>query len=105
MNAAHNDFLQVLAETGAIGFGLVVWFLIIVYRKGMQNLYCLGELQPATLAALIAIAGLMVHSFFDFNLHIPANASLFDVLCSTASGPSAAHNRVRVRTLTQQMDR
>jgi hypothetical protein len=34
-----------------------------------------------TLAALLGVTGILVHSFVDFNLQIPANAALFYVLC------------------------
>src|SRR5581483_10519470 len=27
VNAAHNDFLQLLAETGLVGFAIMIWFL------------------------------------------------------------------------------
>ena len=35
-----------------------------------------------TVAALLGCIGILVHSFLDFNLHIPANAVLFYVLCA-----------------------
>ena len=37
------------------------------------------------LAALLGVTGILVHSFMDFNLQIPANAALFFVLCVVAS--------------------
>jgi predicted nucleic acid-binding protein len=37
-------------------------------------------------AALIGCTGLLIHSFGDFNMQIPANASLFFVLAAVASG-------------------
>jgi O-antigen ligase len=97
MNAAHNDFAQLLSEMGIAGFGLMVWFLVLVYRRGLRNLYCSGELQPAVLVALTGSTGLLAHSFFDFNLHIPANAALFYVLCWTATAEPVLRNRVRVQ--------
>ena len=41
------------------------------------------------LAALTGVSGIVVHSLFDFNLHIPANAALFYVLCVIAAGEVA----------------
>jgi len=37
------------------------------------------------LGAAIGCCGLLVHSFFDFNLHIPANAAWFAVLAGLAT--------------------
>ena len=34
------------------------------------------------LAAMLGVTGILVHSFVDFNLQIPANAALFYVLCA-----------------------
>src|SRR5439155_15560712 len=39
---------------------------------------------PIRLGAAIGCCGLLVHSFFDFNLHIPANAAWFAVLAGLA---------------------
>src|SRR5581483_11682792 len=87
VNAAHNDYVQVLVETGLIGFAAVVWFIVEVYRGGLRNLDGWnGDWSRALgLAALIGCTGLLVHSFFDFNLQIPANACVFYFLCAVAT--------------------
>jgi O-antigen ligase len=87
VNAAHDDYVQALAETGVIGFAAVVWFLVEVYRAGLRNLDgWRGDYARALgLAALVGCTGLLVHSFFDFNLQIPANACMFYFLCAIAA--------------------
>lgn len=84
---AHNDYLQVLAETGALGFATVLWFLITLFRAARKKL---KHSPPdtnsvVTLAAVLGISGILVHSLVDFNLQIPANAALFYVLCVVAA--------------------
>jgi len=37
------------------------------------------------LGAAIGCCGLLLHSFFDFNLHIPANAAWFATLAALAT--------------------
>jgi hypothetical protein len=50
-----------------------------------------------TVAALLGCVGILVHSFVDFNLQIPANAALFYVLCAmAASAPLQESQRRRV---------
>ena len=38
MNAAHNDYLQALVETGAVGFACVVWFIAVLYRQAFKQI-------------------------------------------------------------------
>jgi O-antigen ligase len=83
---AHNDYLQLLVEMGAIGFAVLLWFLLTLFRSALKKLkhWPPGINTAATLAATLGATGILVHSFVDFNLHIPANAALFYVLCVLA---------------------
>jgi O-antigen ligase/Flp pilus assembly protein TadD len=95
----HNDYLQLLAEYGAIGLILGLVFLGVHLVYGLKALnYFVTErpiaryrLQSDALAlnigALSAAAIYVVHSIFDFNLHIPANALLLAFVFGTLANP------------------
>ena len=87
VNEAHNDYLQLLVETGLAGFGIAIWFLVVVFRQAAGKLKHWTETATGamTVAALLGCVGILVHSFLDFNLQIPANAALFYVLCAIAA--------------------
>ena len=91
INHAHNDYLELLSETGLIGAGLIVWFLVLVYRNASKQLRPGAKTSDSVLIAVLAgITGLLVHSLVDFNFHIPANAALFLVMSAIAVTASAA---------------
>jgi O-antigen ligase len=92
VNQAHNDYLQLLVETGLAGFAIAIWFLALVFRGAVRKLKNLTKSDgnetasgALTLAALLGCVGILVHSFFDFNLQVPANAALFYFLCAIAA--------------------
>jgi O-antigen ligase len=86
VNQAHNDYLQALVETGILGFICVLWFIVSLYRRGIRNFRVGSRLATTSaLASLVGCTGILVHSFSDFNLHIPANAAVFYVLCGVAT--------------------
>jgi O-antigen ligase len=90
INQAHNDVAQTFVETGIVGGAAMVWFVWAMFRSGLQRRRTRGFFaDSARLAALVGCTGLLVHSFFDFNLHIPANAALFLVLAAVAAQPRA----------------
>lgn len=108
LSEAHNDYLQVLADTGIVGGTLAIWFLLTL---------CLatGRLLNAKDARLQAVGsglgggvfGLMIHSLFDFNLQILSNALLFLVLAaiiSTVAATVPVALRARVRLPRQEAD-
>ena len=84
----HNDYLQLLAEYGLIGAAGFILFLGAHLRSGWNNLRHLAGQQGAIpslvssnrlalqIGALCALGAYIVHSIFDFNLHIPANVLL-----------------------------
>jgi len=74
---------------GLLGFGTMVWFLIVLYRRALGKIgNWMSEVSGAvTLACTLGFTGILVHSLFDFNLQIPANAALFYVLCTIAAAP------------------
>jgi O-antigen ligase len=87
VDEAHNDYLQLLAETGLIGFGIMIWFLIATIRPALRKTpKWPSDLNGAVaLAATLGVSGILVHSLVDFNLHIPANAALSYALCTIAA--------------------
>lgn len=100
VNQAHNDYLQFLVETGLAGVAVALWFLTLMARRAVRKLKNWTETPNGVLTAgcLLGVLGILVHSFLDFNLQIPANAALFYVLCAVAaSEPVAESLRRRVR--------
>jgi O-antigen ligase len=81
---AHSDFLELLSETGIIGFSLTVvcglWTAFYLFRRFNQrhDPWVVG----ISLCVFGSLASIFIHSFTDFNLHIPANAVLLTILLS-----------------------
>jgi len=87
INEAHNDYLQLLVEMGALGFATMLWFLGVMYYRALKKIGDWSNDPNGTLAliAILGVTGILVHSVVDFNLQIPANAALFYVLCTVAA--------------------
>jgi O-antigen ligase len=76
-----------LIETGAVGFAIMLWFLLTAYYRAARKLenWTRNPNGAVALAAMLGITGIMFHSLVDFNLQIPANAALFYALCVMAA--------------------
>jgi O-antigen ligase len=87
VDKAHNDYLQLLAETGALGFAIMIWFLVAALRPALRKIrnWPSDVNGAVALVALVGISGILLHSLVDFNLEIPANALFFYVLCAVAA--------------------
>jgi len=85
VNQAHNDYLQLLIECGALGFACAAWFLVVLFRRGLRLRAHGRRTSAIRTAAFLGAVGICVHSCFDFNLHVPANAAWFFVVCAIAA--------------------
>ncbi len=87
--AAHNDYLELLASGGLVGVGLVVWFGFSFIKRARRQLLSTEVLRRAAcLGALTGIFGVMAHNVVDFGLHVTANAVMFIALVVIAARDS-----------------
>jgi O-antigen ligase len=92
---SHNDYLQILAETGIAGFAAIMTALALFALWSLRTLVRLSEGGDfgrffIFLGAAAGVFSILVHSLADFNLHIPSNAIYFafliGLMCALGSG-------------------
>src|SRR6201987_5508835 len=101
----HNDYIEALAETGILGGLCGIAFLWLLFTGAQRSFVAeQGHFSTALHAgAIAAVSGILLHSFVDFNLHIPSNALLFLLQAYLAtspplpSGSSMPRRRIRTR--------
>ena len=95
---AHNDYAQLLAETGLVGVLGVSAVVTTLARRCLR--FCRDAPMPYRINAAgpwAAVAGGAIHAAFDWNLHLPANAFLACLVtglaASSVPAPSAGWPR------------
>jgi len=73
---AHNDYVQILAEAGAVGLLLMVWAFGRAFAAVRRDAWLLA-----------ALVGPALHAFLDFGFQLPAVTALF--VCLAAIRPAA----------------
>lgn len=100
VNHTHNDYVEVLAETGAIGGLICACFLAFFFSAAWRRI--VEAQNPLDLAlhigALSACCALLAHSLVDFNLHIPSNALLFLIQSALATSATPSKQGYRPET-------
>jgi hypothetical protein len=82
---AHNEYAQLLAETGLVGIAIACGFAACLV--GLLIRFCRESKPPERIlgaGAWAGVAGIAAHSAFDWNLHVPANALLTCVVTGLA---------------------
>lgn len=79
---AHNDYLQVFAETGIVGLAFVLWLLVLLARRILRALASpmTPEARFTIVWLTIGIVTALVHSLADFGLRIPGVGFMFTLL-------------------------
>lgn len=67
----HNSYLQMAAESGALGIGAFLWVLAALFKTSLANVKKINDkFHGAALAGLLAgLFGLLAHSFFDVDIY------------------------------------
>ena len=81
-----------LADTGLVGGVCCAAFLGMLAFFSLRQLLQSDKAFAAALhlSGFVGCVGFLVHSFVDFNLHIPANALLFLLMAHLATGEIAS---------------
>ena len=107
-NHAHDDYAEILATTGSLGFAIALASLLGGYFALAKNAFSEEDGEPMSwrrrafkAAALASIAIAMIHALVDFNFFIPANPITLAAIAGAAvvakesrsSGHGAAEER------------
>jgi len=86
----ENDYLQLLCEVGFLGFGIFLWFMLSLFRQ-IGSVYPRHDTRERSgvyyisfYGCLTGMVAIVIHSFWDFNMHIPSNAQLLGMLMGLA---------------------
>jgi O-antigen ligase len=95
VNHAHNDYFEALADTGIFGGLCCAAFLGLLFFASLHALLLVDRPFAASLhlSGLLGCSGFLVHSFVDFNLHIPANALLFFLIAHLSTAEISFPNK------------
>jgi O-antigen ligase len=86
LEQAHNDYLQTLSDGGIIGALLGLFFIVNLFRMGFTRRSSRDDFRRGVATgAMAGCFAVLVHSFFDFTLHTPANALLFLIMAALAT--------------------
>ena len=106
LDLAHNDYLQILMETGALGLVAMALALALMGRRAMQ-LFSAGRGTWSSADRLAVACGLgllatLLHAWVDYPFRIPANAMLaaflLGVFLRQPVTPAADPQKVKSRT-------
>jgi O-antigen ligase len=106
---AHNDYLQLLIETGWFGFFSIMNGLFIFLGKRARQIKNLDfrrdplrfYLAVGTFSGLISMT---VHSLFDFNMQIPANCLYFIVLMAILTACTRPRKTINIEHRTSNIE-
>ncbi len=100
---AHSEFLELLAETGILGFtlvgGCILGAIVYLFRRYRERHD--PWVTAMSLCALGSLTSIFIHSWTDFNLKIPANAVLLATLLALLLSILNSNGNPKIETSDQ----
>jgi len=79
---AENEYVQLAEETGLVGLGLMLFFVVLVVLSFFRAIRHKDRaLNMVSYGLGFGIVAVLVHSLSDFGQRLPANATLTAVFC------------------------
>ncbi len=96
---AHNEYLQILADAGILGFLCIAAFIFLLFKQGLQKIGAEHShfRRSVVVGAMAGCFGILIHSFFDFPLRTSANAFFFLLFAVFATASIHFSKRSRTR--------
>jgi O-antigen ligase len=97
VNHAHNDYLEFASDLG-IPAAFILFAAIVLVLAHAVRTFLMGDRdfeRVVALGCVGSIVAILLHSFADFNLYIPANALLFSAILGFAIADRAPHSSLR----------
>lgn len=90
---AHNDYIELAAETGLVGFILVLWALVAFFKTALSDERNFSPNRDPLryylfLGCLSGMLGMLTHAITEFDFQIPANTYYFVFLLGLSSSMS-----------------
>jgi O-antigen ligase len=86
VNHAHNDYLEVLMETGIFGAASILgWFALAIRAAYLNAGERIPELKTERIAATIVLGLLCLHSLWDYPVRTSAIATIFAAAAAVLS--------------------
>lgn len=84
---AHNDFLQIGAETGFFGIGAFLFLLVTIFTNGLRKLKELEKEERLILTGFIcALAATVIHAMVSFNFYKTVPVMYFWITAAFLTG-------------------
>jgi len=108
---AHNDYAELAATTGTLGFAVAIvtlgWGTVSLVRhtfgEGAHEITFVRRAYQT--AALLSLTIAMLHALFDFNFYIPANPATLAAIVGAAVASVDHDNRNNRTNRTNRTDR
>lgn len=83
----HNDYLNLASDYGLVGVLLLVLVFGAFFIRAFKvvQISKSGDERAFAIGTISGVVSILVHSFFDFNLHILANSTLLAAVMGTVA--------------------